>query len=51
MIKQSSGKADVDKATIEAVNKSEPFDVLPSDYKQNTVDIQFEFNYNFLNKK
>lgn len=48
VVKKSSENAEVDKAAIDAVKKSEPFDTLPSDYKENTVDIEFAFNYNIM---
>lgn len=50
-VKKSSGDEEIDNAAIEAVNKSEPFDALPSTYNENTVDIQFTFSYNIFNTK
>ncbi|MCR5260391.1 MAG: TonB C-terminal domain-containing protein [Candidatus Gastranaerophilales bacterium] len=51
VVKKSSENAEVDKAAIDAVKKSEPFDALPSFYNGNTVDIEFTFVYNILNAK
>ncbi len=44
-IKKSSGIKEYDKAAIKALKSSSPFDALPKEYKEETVDIQFNFDY------
>ncbi len=44
-IKKSSGIKEYDKAAIKALKSSSPFDSLPKEYKEETVDIQFNFDY------
>ena len=44
-IVKSSGNREVDKAAIDAVNASAPFEKLPAKFKGNKVDIQFTFDY------
>ena len=44
-VKQSSGVPDVDKAAIKAVEITAPFRPLPSKYNDNSVDVQFTFDY------
>lgn len=51
VVKESSGDEDMDNAAIEAVENSEPFDNFPSNYRENTVDIEFTFDYNVFNAK
>lgn len=43
---KSSGLAVADKAAISAVQLTAPFKPLPPDFKGNSVDIQFTFDYN-----
>ena len=45
-IKESSGDKYADDAAITAIKKSAPFDPLPSDLKQNSIEITFTFDYN-----
>ena len=41
-----SGGEEYDKEAIKAVKKSSPLDMLPKEYKQNAVDVQFTLDYN-----
>lgn len=50
-IHKSSGLESADKAAMEAVRLSAPFAPLPAEYKENTVDIQFTFDYNVFGAK
>lgn len=43
---KSSGNSDTDKAAIRAVAETAPFRPLPSEYKEQSIDIQFTFDYN-----
>ena len=45
-VHRSSGLQSADKAAIDAVKLTAPFRPLPPDYKQQSVDIQFTFDYN-----
>lgn len=45
-IAKASGNELYDKSAKEAVQLSAPFKHLPKDYKQNSVDIEFTFDYN-----
>lgn len=46
VIKKSSGDKLVDEAAIMAIKNSAPFNPLPSDLKENRIEIQFIFDYN-----
>ena len=50
-ITKSSGLASADKAAMSAVELSAPFKPLPVDYKENSVDIQFTFDYNVFSAR
>ena len=43
---KSSGLPNADKAAIEAVKLTAPFRPLPADFKGQSIDIQFTFDYN-----
>lgn len=43
---KSSGLPNADKAALDAVKLTAPFRPLPADYKGQTIDIQFTFDYN-----
>ncbi|MBQ7450505.1 TonB family protein [bacterium] len=43
---KSSGLQAADRAAVSAVELTAPFKPLPSEYKRNSVDIQFTFDYN-----
>lgn len=45
-VSKSSGLDAADKAAINAVKLTAPFKTLPPEYKGNSVDIQFTFDYN-----
>ena len=45
-VHRSSGLPAADKAAIDAVKLTAPFRPLPPEYKRNSVDIQFTFDYN-----
>lgn len=45
-VHRSSGLAAADKAALDAVKLTAPFRPLPPDFKGNSVDIQFTFDYN-----
>lgn len=45
-VNRSSGVAAADRAAISAVQLTAPFKPLPPEYKGNSVDIQFTFDYN-----
>ncbi len=45
-VHKSSGLPAADKAAIDAVKLTAPFRPLPPEYKNNSVDIQFTFDYN-----
>ncbi len=47
MIK-SSGNLKTDKAALEAVKLASPFRPLPADFKGESVDVQFIFDYNVM---
>lgn len=47
---KTSGVKSADDAAIAAISRSIPFEPLPSRYHGKTVDIQFTFDYNVLNK-
>ncbi len=49
-VKDSSGVPEVDEAAIEALKASAPFDKLPENYKKESVDVQFTFDYNVFKK-
>lgn len=44
-IKESSKVNSFDNKALEAIIKSSPFDKLPKKYKQNTIQIEFTFEY------
>ncbi|MEL6580676.1 MAG: energy transducer TonB, partial [Cyanobacteria bacterium J06621_12] len=45
-VSKSSGLADVDRESLEAVQKSAPFPPLPSDFPLESLEINFSFNIN-----
>lgn len=45
-IYKPSGNASLDKEALDAVLRSTPFDSLPKEFKGNSIDIQFTFDYN-----
>ena len=45
-VHQTSGLSAADQAAISAVQLTAPFKPLPPEYKGNSVDIQFTFDYN-----
>lgn len=45
-----SGGEEYDKAALEAVKKSSPFEPLPKEYKGKTVEVQFSLDYNVWNR-
>lgn len=45
---KSSGLAKTDKAALEAVRLASPFRPLPPDFKGESIDIQFTFDYNVM---
>lgn len=47
---QSSGNNAIDLAAAKALKKSAPFEPLPKKFKGKSVDIQFTFDYNVLNR-
>lgn len=47
---KSSGVAAADEAAIEALKKAAPFKPLPAEFKGNSIDIQFTFDYNVFGK-
>ena len=47
-IEKSSGDQEIDDAAIKALKSAEPFRPLPSEYKGNTIDIKFNFDYNVI---
>ena len=47
---KSSGSTNLDQSAIDAVNKTAPFEPLPTNYKDEDIDIQFMFDYNALKK-
>lgn len=47
-VKQSSGNPEADRAAKAAVELSAPFRRLPPEYKGNSVDIDFTFDYNVI---
>jgi TonB family protein len=47
-IKQSSGTPLADQAAIQAIQVSAPFKPLPPNYRGNTIDVLFTFDYNVL---
>ncbi len=53
MVTSSSGIKEADKAALDALERSAPFDSLPENYTGNDIDIQFTFDYNVFrgNKK
>jgi len=48
-IQQSSGTEVADSAAIAAVKSSAPFRPLPAEYRGNTIDVQFIFDYDVWN--
>ncbi len=50
-VSKSSGLAAADKAALSAVQLTAPFKPLPAEYKENSVDIQFTFDYNVFGAK
>ena len=47
---KSSGNADLDNSAIQALIKSFPLRPLPCEYKQDSIEVQFTFNYNVREK-
>ena len=47
---KSSDDTATDMAAIEALKKSAPFEPLPKQCKDNSVDVEFTFDYNVLNR-
>lgn len=47
-IKQSSGTPLADQAAVQAIQVSAPFKPLPPNYRGNTIDVLFTFDYNVL---
>jgi TonB family protein len=45
-VAKSSGLQTADKAAVNAVKLTAPFRPLPVEYRENSVDIQFTFDYN-----
>lgn len=45
-VAKSSGLQKADQAALDAVKNSAPFRALPKEYRQSSVDIQFNFDYN-----
>lgn len=45
---KSSGNLKTDKAALEAVKLASPFRPLPADFKGESVDVQFIFDYNVM---
>ncbi len=51
-ILKSSGSEETDQAAIDALKQSAPFEELPKSYKNNSITVQFHFDYNvFQNDK
>ena len=50
-VSKSSGLAAADNAAIAAVKLTAPFKPLPPEYRENSVDIQFTFDYNVFGAK
>lgn len=50
-VKQPSGMASADKAATAAVQISAPFKPLPAEYKKDSVEIEFTFDYNVFAAK
>ncbi|MEI8389304.1 MAG: TonB family protein [bacterium] len=50
-IKESSGDNKLDSSALETIDKCNPFDPLPSSFKENNVDIEYTFVYNLKNSK
>lgn len=48
---KTSGVFAVDNAALKAVKDTAPFKPLPKEFKGKSIDIQFTFDYNVLNKK
>jgi len=48
---KTSGNKKADNAALKAVKESAPFRPLPVEYKGQSVDIQFTFDYNLINLK
>lgn len=49
-ILKSSGNADADRAALKAIQASAPFKAFPYNYKKNSIDIEFYFQYQLKNK-
>ncbi len=49
-IVQSSGIPIMDKSALDALDNASPFAPLPSEYKKQSVPIEFTFDYNVLKK-
>jgi len=47
---KSSDDTATDMAAIEALKRSAPFEPLPKQFKDNSVDVEFTFDYNVLNR-
>lgn len=47
-ITQSSGIVEYDKAALQAVQMSSPFEALPSEFNGKSIEIDFTFDYNIL---
>ena len=49
-IYKSSGNKEMDNSAIEALKQTAPFRPLPNTYKKSSIDVQFTFDYNVINK-
>jgi TonB family protein len=47
-IRRSSGNPDSDRAAKEAVENAAPFRPLPQNYRKNTINVEFRFDYNVM---
>jgi membrane protein involved in colicin uptake len=50
-VKNTSSNPDTDNAAINAVKKTLPFRALPSEFRENYLDLIFKFDYNVLSVK
>ena len=48
-ILKSSDNSEMDKAALDAVNATAPFQPLPLSFKGENIDVNFSFNYNAKN--
>lgn len=47
---ESSGDNEIDTAAINALKKTAPFHSFPKNFKENSVNVQFSFDYNVIDK-